>query len=178
MCDITHLYVSDMTHSYVRHYWFTCVTWLIRICRHGLFICATWCHTYEYAISFTWLIYMSVTWSFILMTCLIHTCNMTHSYVKHESFVTWLCATQYMRMCDTTHSYVWHDSKHTGWQNLIGCLKLQVFFRKRATNYRALLQKMTYTDKASCDFRPPSISILGTSYELGWDTYVAVCCSV
>jgi len=25
-----------------------------------------------------------------------------------------------------------------------GCLKLQVVFRKRATNYRALLRKMTY----------------------------------
>ena len=28
------------------------------------------------------------------------------------------------------------------------CLKLQVIFRKRATNYRALLRKMTYEDKA------------------------------
>jgi len=26
-----------------------------------------------------------------------------------------------------------------GWRRLIGCLKLQVIFRKRATNYRALL---------------------------------------
>ena len=31
----------------------------------------------------------------------------------------------------------------------IGCLRLQVIFRKRATNYRALLRKMTYKDKAS-----------------------------
>jgi len=37
----------------------------------------------------------------------------------------------------------------TGWRRLIGCLKLQVIFRKRATNYRALLWKMTYEDKAS-----------------------------
>jgi len=29
----------------------------------------------------------------------------------------------------------------TGWRRLIGRLKLQVIFRKRATNYRALLQK-------------------------------------
>jgi len=36
-----------------------------------------------------------------------------------------------------------------GWRSLIGCLKLQVIFRKRATNFRALLQKMTYEDKAS-----------------------------
>ena len=43
----------------------------------------------------------------------------------------------------------------TGWRRLIGCLKLQVIFRKRVTNYRALLQKMTYEDTASYDFTPP-----------------------
>ena len=37
----------------------------------------------------------------------------------------------------------------TGWRRLIGCLKLQVIFRKRVTNYRALLRKVTYEDKAS-----------------------------
>jgi len=37
----------------------------------------------------------------------------------------------------------------TEWRRLIRCLKLQVFFRKRATNYRVLLWKMTFKDKAS-----------------------------
>ena len=32
----------------------------------------------------------------------------------------------------------------TGWRRRIGCLKLQVIFRKRATNYRVLLRKVTY----------------------------------
>ena len=32
---------------------------------------------------------------------------------------------------------------------------MQVIFRKRATNYRALLQNMTYEDKASHDSTPP-----------------------
>ena len=32
----------------------------------------------------------------------------------------------------------------TGWRRPIGCIKLQVISRKRATNYRALLRKMTY----------------------------------
>ena len=32
---------------------------------------------------------------------------------------------------------------------------MQVIFRKRATNYRALLRKMTYKDKASCGSSPP-----------------------
>jgi len=44
---------------------------------------------------------------------------------------------------------------YTGWRRLIGCLKLQVILRKRATDYRALLQKMTYEDKASYDSTPP-----------------------
>ena len=39
--------------------------------------------------------------------------------------------------------------QYTGWRRHIGCLKLQVIFRKRATNHKALLQKMTYKDKAS-----------------------------
>ena len=43
----------------------------------------------------------------------------------------------------------------TGWRRCIGCLNLQVSFRKRANNYRALLRKMTYKDKASYDAVPP-----------------------
>jgi len=43
----------------------------------------------------------------------------------------------------------------TGWRRNIGCLKLQVSFRKRATNYRALLQKETCKDKASYASSPP-----------------------
>ena len=37
----------------------------------------------------------------------------------------------------------------TGWQRCIGCLQLQVSFRKRATEYTVLLQKMIIKDKAS-----------------------------
>ena len=43
----------------------------------------------------------------------------------------------------------------TGWRRLIGCHKLQVIFRKRATNFRALLRKMTNENKASYDSTPP-----------------------
>jgi len=56
------------------------------------------------------------------------------------------------RVCKRVHSIGRLD---TGWRRLIGCLKLQVIFRKRATNYRALLRKMTYEDKASYDSTPP-----------------------
>jgi len=44
---------------------------------------------------------------------------------------------------------------NTGWQRPIGCLTLQVIFRKRATNSRALLWKMTCKDKASSESAPP-----------------------
>jgi hypothetical protein len=47
-----------------------------------------------------------------------------------------------------------------GWRRPIGCLKLQVIFRKRATNYRALLRKMTCKDKASYESSPLSILYL------------------
>ena len=43
----------------------------------------------------------------------------------------------------------------TGWRRCIGCLKVQVIFCKRATNYRALLRNMTCEDKASYDSTPP-----------------------
>jgi len=40
-----------------------------------------------------------------------------------------------------------YKTDDTGWRRCIGCLKLQVFFRKRATNHRALSRKMTSKDK-------------------------------
>jgi len=43
---------------------------------------------------------------------------------------------------------------HTGWRRSIGCLKLQVSFPSRPTNYRALLWRMTYKDKASYGSSP------------------------
>jgi len=44
---------------------------------------------------------------------------------------------------------------YTGWRRPIGCLKLQIVFRKRVTNHRALLRKKPYNDKASCGSSPP-----------------------
>ena len=55
---------------------------------------------------------------------------------------------------------MWRDVV-TGWRRLIGCLKLRVIFRKRATNYRVLLRKITYQDKASYASSPPCSLIHG-----------------
>jgi len=57
------------------------------------------------------------------------------------------------------HRTVLYSKWCTGWRRLIGCLKVQVTFRKRATNDRALLREMTHKDKASYDSTPPCIYI-------------------
>jgi len=51
--------------------------------------------------------------------------------------------------------YRLRKSAPTGWRRPIGCLKLQVISHQRATNYRALLRKMTHKDKASNGSSPP-----------------------
>ena len=56
-----------------------------------------------------------------------------------------------------------------GWRRAIGCLELQVIYRKRATNYGALLRKITYKDKASYDSTPPCISF--SSFVHGFKEY-------
>ena len=66
--------------------------------------------------------------------------------IKHKCYVVHLDIKQY---------HILTSVSHTGWRRCIGCLKLQVSFRKRATNYGALLQKMTHKDKASYGSVPP-----------------------
>ena len=48
----------------------------------------------------------------------------------------------------------------TGWRRPIKCLKLQVIFRQKATNYGALSRKMTYEDRASYESSPPCVGWL------------------
>ena len=82
-----------------------------------------------------------VTWRFIL--CIIwlsFTLVLIHDERPHMKRLTWLAQSWH---------YVFASQIHTGWRRPIGCLKSQGIFRKRATNYRALLRRMTYQDKAS-----------------------------
>ena len=65
-------------------------------------------HIYVYHIC----IYIYETW-------LVHMCDMTHSYLRHDASI---CATWRIHMCDMTHSYVWHDAficdmTHSYWSN-------------------------------------------------------------
>ena len=144
MCDLTHSYVDDefirMTGVYVRHDSFICVKWLVHMCdmtnscmrhvacicvTHDSFICVTHdsfiCVTHDSFICVTHDSFICVTHdSFICVACLIHTCDMTLSYVWHDSFirVTWLITTAsvtcrmhmfdtwLIHMCDVTYLYV------------------------------------------------------------------------
>jgi len=65
---------------------------------------------------------------------------------------------------------------YTGWRRPIGCLKLQVIFRKRATTYRALLRGMTSKDKASYGFLLPFTWLLcGKGTRKEEQTYMYMC---
>jgi len=149
-----------MTHSYVWHDSFICVTWLIHMCdmthsyvRHDSFVQA----------SRTLLKFTAVVWiSSVLRTSGI--CDMTHLYVWDDSFtrVMWL-----VYMCDKTHSFVRHDSfilvtwiihfsigmvwisSVQSGEDSQDALFWWVIFRKRALWLVALLRKMT------CNLRYP-----------------------
>ena len=129
MCATWLVHHWDMTHSCVRHDSFIIETWLnetwlIHVCdmtRASLLLaihCSLSNHvsfmSHSCLISFTVRCASAIMThsyvrhdSFICVTWLIHMCDMTHSYVRHDSFIlaTWL-----IDMCDTTHWYVGHDS--------------------------------------------------------------------
>jgi len=103
--------------------------------------------------------------TFLCVICPISTCEMTHSKVWHASFtcVIWriLIGDMTYAHCDKYPQCFFGEGFsviYTGWHRVIGCLKLQVIFCKRATNYRALLQKMTCKDKASYGSSQPFFS--------------------
>jgi len=56
-----------------------------------------------------------------------------------------------LRVCNLGSVNIYH-------YRVAGCLKLQVIFRKRATDYKVLLRKMTYKDKASYNSTPPCMT--------------------
>ena len=83
----------------------------------------------------------------------------TYTYT-HTSMYIYAFAHTYMYTTSNPKFRVKRRSPNTGRRRPIGCLKLQVIFRKGATDYRALLRKMTYKDKASYDFEAPCTSEL------------------
>ena len=70
-----------------------------------------------------------------------------------EACWTWLNPTSTHTIYITGAAFDRHVT--TGWRRLIGSPNLQIIFHQRATKYRSLLRKMTYTDKGSYESSPP-----------------------
>ena len=98
-------------HTWLFHTWDMTLSYLKR---HSLF---ETCCTYKWVMSHqnvTWLIHLcniSHSYvchdSFICVTWLIHMCDTTHSDLRHDAFI---CLSWFIHMCDMNHSYVWHES--------------------------------------------------------------------
>ena len=77
-----------------------------------------------------------------------------------------LLARYYTHLTEATQSRLWMDGSQrifsTGWRRLIECLNLQVIFRKRATNYRALLM-----DGSHCTFSKGWRGVIGCLIFIG-----------
>jgi len=87
------------------------------------------CHTYEWVMPHVWtnqFMHMNESW---------HTSPniMSHIWMSHVTHLNGSCHTCKIHKADTV----------TGWRRPTRCLKLQVICHKRATNHRALFQKMT-----------------------------------
>jgi len=128
---------------------FICHTCLLHTCIHTT-------STFVYG---AWLIQSKFAW----VTWLSHTCtHVTSRFTRGIWLIQSKFACSKWPFLSGIAYGTWIIDKCalvTGWRRPIWCLKLQVIFHKRATNYRALLQKMTYKDKASYGSLPSCTSI-------------------
>jgi len=110
------------------------------------------CRTYEWVMSHIW---MS------------HVAHRNESCRTYERVMSHIWTSHVAHMNKSRHTYAWVTShvriSHVALtalslQSYKSCLLSWVTSRKRATNYRALLQKITYADKASHTFLSPSMT--------------------
>jgi len=80
-----------------------------------------------------------------------------HPEVRDTTPLTWHYTRIKTHTPHSTHTMHTHPphTHVTGWRRYIGCLKVQVSFRKRTMYNRAFVQKITYEDKASYGSLPP-----------------------
>jgi len=78
------------------------------------------------------------------------------------------CRNVYTFLCVSVSVCV---NRYTERRRPVGCRKLQVIFRKRATNHRALLKKMTYRDKTTYDSSQPCTANCRYDGTQSWDYF-------
>jgi len=170
ICVTWLLQMCDATPSYEWHDSFICVTWLLHMCDatrsyvwHDSFICVTW------------LLDTSFTGDASFPPPSTHrqyeNLRNIGTNSNRAKFSHWICTTRYCLSfpicCISEVQHVqryrgcsmFRDIRYTGRRRPIRCLKLQLNFRKRATNYRALLRKIAYNDKATYESSPPCTGV-------------------
>jgi len=75
-----------------------------------------------------------------------------HTFICSVLLHMYVYVYMYIHIHTPTYKFI-HQA--TGWRRLMGSLKLQIIFHKKATKYRSLLWKMTYKDKGSYESSPP-----------------------
>jgi len=113
-------------------------------------VCGLSCSVYIYAMVFG--MYMYTLCRYVQWSCMqcVYMCD-DLSYVQVYTVYISFVSTPIYLSCSHRAS--------AGWRRLIGSLKLQIIFHKRATKYRSLLRKITHKDKASYDSTPPCNSV-------------------
>jgi len=123
MSDMTHssvrhdfitrfIHMCGMTHSYVWHDSFICVTWLVHMCNmthshvwHDSFMCVTLAGWSAWCVCGCGCGCGCGCVGYGVCVCVCVSCAQTH--VWHDSFI---CVTWLVHMCDMTRSYVYRDS--------------------------------------------------------------------
>jgi len=118
---------------------------------------ATHCNTLQHTVTLCNTLQHTATHCYTLQHTATHSNTLQHTATTKEcinrcaSYRLWHSATHYNTLQHTaTHCNTLQQRRNayigahrTGLRKCIGCLELLVSFRKRATNYRALLRKMT-----------------------------------
>jgi len=125
----THIRESHVTHIYVSHV--TCMDESR--------------HTYKWVTSHVWMSHIT----HMDDPRHVYECVASCVWVRHDTPREWAMRYFSMSRCQTAST--------TGQRRYIGCLNLQVSFRKRSTHHRALLREMTSKDKAFYASLPPYI---------------------
>jgi len=200
MSHVTHVIESRHTYEWVTsHIWISHVTQVNESCHTYEWVMShVWmshvthmnasCHASSWVLSHIWTsatciqIYTN-EYSHIKVSTLVMPRSMQHHATQHRANIYMLhmlhvCNIYMLHMIFPNFSctVIWYSRFSTGWRWLIGCLKLQVILGKRATNYRALLRKMTYEDKAPYD-STPSFRWCNTPFQhFGVLYYPNMCC--